>query len=153
MSGGIAYVLDEDDTFKSRCNMAMVELEPVPEEGQVAEQEFGHYKRSGSAWPRRRDGRSDQQGCRAAADADLQSCALYQFQARGRDPRRLAMLPPAVPQGDAGRVPSRACGDGKRKDLCVPKTSSGDDFGFRKQNPCSCAKIPCSFEIIPCSVA
>jgi len=43
MSGGIAYVLDEDSTFKSRCNMAMVELEPVPEEEQVAEQEFGHY--------------------------------------------------------------------------------------------------------------
>jgi glutamate synthase (NADPH/NADH) large chain len=43
MSGGIAYVLDEDDTFKSRCNMAMVELEPVPEEEQVAETEFGHY--------------------------------------------------------------------------------------------------------------
>ena len=43
MSGGIAYVLDEDGTFKSRCNMAMVELEPVPEEEQVAEQEFGHY--------------------------------------------------------------------------------------------------------------
>jgi glutamate synthase (NADPH) large chain len=43
MSGGIAYVLDEDGTFKSRCNMAMVELEPVPEEEQVAEQAFGHY--------------------------------------------------------------------------------------------------------------
>jgi glutamate synthase (NADPH) large chain len=43
MSGGIAYVLDEDSTFKSRCNLAMVELEPVPEEEQVAEQEFGHY--------------------------------------------------------------------------------------------------------------
>ena len=43
MSGGIAYVVDEDNTFKSRCNMAMVELEPVPEEEQVAEQEFGHY--------------------------------------------------------------------------------------------------------------
>src|SRR6476660_6919918 len=43
MSGGIAYVLDEDNTFKSRCNLAMVELEPVPEEEQVAEQEFGHY--------------------------------------------------------------------------------------------------------------
>jgi glutamate synthase (NADPH/NADH) large chain len=43
MSGGIAYVLDEDESFKSRCNMAMVELEPVPEEEQVAEQEFGHY--------------------------------------------------------------------------------------------------------------
>jgi glutamate synthase (NADPH/NADH) large chain len=43
MSGGIAYVLDEDNTFKSRCNMTMVELEPVPEEEQVAEEEFGHY--------------------------------------------------------------------------------------------------------------
>ena len=43
MSGGIAYGLDEGDTFKSRCNTATVELEPVPEEGQVAEQEFGHY--------------------------------------------------------------------------------------------------------------
>ena len=29
MSGGIAYVLDEDGTFESRCNMSMVELEPV----------------------------------------------------------------------------------------------------------------------------
>jgi len=32
MSGGVAYVLDEDDGFKDRCNLAMVELEPVPEE-------------------------------------------------------------------------------------------------------------------------
>ena len=30
------------------------------------------------------------------------------------------------------------------EELCVPKTSSGDDFGFRKQYPCSRAKIPCS---------
>ncbi len=41
MSGGIAYVLDEDNTFQSRCNMAMVALEPVPEEEKVAEAEFG----------------------------------------------------------------------------------------------------------------
>ena len=41
MSGGIAYVLDEDNTFKSRCNLAMVELEPVPEEEAIAEKEFG----------------------------------------------------------------------------------------------------------------
>src|SRR5690606_32039778 len=32
MSGGIAYVLDEDETFASRCNLSMVELEPVIEE-------------------------------------------------------------------------------------------------------------------------
>jgi glutamate synthase (NADPH/NADH) large chain len=42
MSGGIAYVLDEDNTFESRCNMAMVELEPVPDEEKVAETEYGH---------------------------------------------------------------------------------------------------------------
>jgi glutamate synthase domain-containing protein 3 len=29
MSGGIAYVLDEDGTFQSRCNLSMVDLEPV----------------------------------------------------------------------------------------------------------------------------
>ncbi|WP_415187548.1 glutamate synthase large subunit [Rhodomicrobium sp.] len=29
MSGGIAYVLDEDGSFPKRCNMAMVELEPI----------------------------------------------------------------------------------------------------------------------------
>jgi glutamate synthase (NADPH/NADH) large chain len=43
MSGGIAYVLDEDDSFASRCNLAMVELEPVPDEERISEAEFGHY--------------------------------------------------------------------------------------------------------------
>jgi glutamate synthase (NADPH) large chain len=32
MSGGIAYVLDEDGTFKQRCNLAMVELESIAPE-------------------------------------------------------------------------------------------------------------------------
>jgi glutamate synthase (NADPH/NADH) large chain len=32
MSGGIAYVLDDDGSFASRCNLAMVELEPMPQE-------------------------------------------------------------------------------------------------------------------------
>jgi glutamate synthase (NADPH) large chain len=32
MSGGVAYVLDEDGTFEARCNMAQVALEPVDEE-------------------------------------------------------------------------------------------------------------------------
>ncbi|MDK9695353.1 MAG: glutamate synthase large subunit [Siculibacillus sp.] len=32
MSGGIAYVLDEDGSFTKRVNLSMVELEPVPEE-------------------------------------------------------------------------------------------------------------------------
>lgn len=37
MSGGIAYVLDEAGDFARRCNMAMVELEPVPEEDDLLE--------------------------------------------------------------------------------------------------------------------
>jgi glutamate synthase (NADPH/NADH) large chain len=36
MSGGIAYVLDEEGDFSQRCNLAMVELEPIPEEDRVA---------------------------------------------------------------------------------------------------------------------
>src|SRR5690606_37525603 len=32
MSGGVAYVLDEDGSFRERCNLAMVDLEPVVEE-------------------------------------------------------------------------------------------------------------------------
>jgi glutamate synthase domain-containing protein 2/glutamate synthase domain-containing protein 1/glutamate synthase domain-containing protein 3 len=37
MSGGIAYVLDEAGDFDHRCNMAMVDLEPVPSEEQFNE--------------------------------------------------------------------------------------------------------------------
>jgi glutamate synthase (NADPH/NADH) large chain len=37
MSGGIAYVLDEAGDFERRCNLAMVELEPVPSENSVME--------------------------------------------------------------------------------------------------------------------
>jgi glutamate synthase (NADPH/NADH) large chain len=32
MSGGVAYVFDEEGTFESRCNMAQVALEPVEDE-------------------------------------------------------------------------------------------------------------------------
>jgi glutamate synthase (NADPH) large chain len=42
MSGGIAYVLDEDGTFESRCNLAMVELEPMPDEEEASERIYHH---------------------------------------------------------------------------------------------------------------
>ncbi len=35
MSGGIAYVYDEDGTFEERCNLSMVDLEPVAEEEEL----------------------------------------------------------------------------------------------------------------------
>ena len=42
MSGGVAYVLDEDGTFRSRCNMAMVDLEPMPDEEEISERVYHH---------------------------------------------------------------------------------------------------------------
>ncbi|MEO5693680.1 MAG: glutamate synthase large subunit [Usitatibacter sp.] len=47
MSGGIAYVLDEEGDFTQRCNMAMVELEPIPEEESVAAAEKGELETHG----------------------------------------------------------------------------------------------------------
>jgi glutamate synthase (NADPH/NADH) large chain len=50
MSGGIAYVLDLDGTFASRCNPALVALDPL---GQDDEEELRallaeHLQRTGS---------------------------------------------------------------------------------------------------------
>jgi glutamate synthase (NADPH/NADH) large chain len=42
MSGGIAYVLDEDGGFAKRCNLSMVELEPVLSEEMINETAFHH---------------------------------------------------------------------------------------------------------------
>ncbi len=42
MSGGVAYVLDEDGTFADRCNLAMVDLEPVPAEDDLLEKLHHH---------------------------------------------------------------------------------------------------------------
>ncbi|HHK75251.1 MAG TPA: glutamate synthase large subunit, partial [Rhizobiales bacterium] len=41
MSGGIAYVLDEAGDFKQRCNLSMVELEPIPAEEEALAR-YGH---------------------------------------------------------------------------------------------------------------
>ena len=38
MSGGVAYVLDGDGEFEKRCNMAMVELEPIADEDRAIEE-------------------------------------------------------------------------------------------------------------------
>jgi glutamate synthase (NADPH/NADH) large chain len=47
MSGGIAYVLDEEGDFTQRCNLAMVELEPVPEEETAAAAEGSEVEAHG----------------------------------------------------------------------------------------------------------
>jgi len=61
MSGGIAYVLDEEGDFERRCNLAMVDLEPVPSENHVMEQsrhQTGDPRRGGRA----QDERENQAG-------------------------------------------------------------------------------------------
>jgi glutamate synthase (NADPH/NADH) large chain len=45
MSGGVAYVLDEDGGFEKRCNLSMVALEPIPAE--VAASETGEVEAHG----------------------------------------------------------------------------------------------------------
>ena len=54
MSGGIAYVLDEDGDFAERCNLAMVELEPVvAEEEERMQESLSSGRRSRLPRPRR----------------------------------------------------------------------------------------------------
>ena len=53
MSGGIAYVLDDDGTFASRCNLAMVELEPMPAGGRAQRAGLPPRPRSRSPRPGR----------------------------------------------------------------------------------------------------
>jgi glutamate synthase (NADPH/NADH) large chain len=42
MSGGVAYVLDESGDFRKRCNLSMVDLEPVPEEEELMQRLHHH---------------------------------------------------------------------------------------------------------------
>ena len=51
MSGGIAYVYDPEDQFLARCNLAMVELEPLTEAADITELKSlieEHRKQTGS---------------------------------------------------------------------------------------------------------
>ena len=107
MSGGIAYVLDEEGDFAQRCNLAMVELEPIPEEDQAA-----------SATGRQRRARDPRQGaasttCAGHDDATLKALIqrhlLYTGSERARRVlENWARVPAEVREGDAARVPARA---------------------------------------------
>ena len=87
MSGGVAYVLDEDGTFASRCNMAMVELEPVPAEEDVNERFYHHRHDLETQWPRRNPHQFDALRCRAVALSDWPARALHRLAPGRCDPR------------------------------------------------------------------
>ena len=113
MSGGIAYVLDEDGTFETRCNMAMVELEPVPAEEEIAETEYNELNDLKS------HGRVDVMADMTTKDAErlhllISNHARYTNSTRAAEIlSRLEALSPAVQESDAGRVPARARRDGE----------------------------------------
>jgi glutamate synthase domain-containing protein 3 len=50
MSGGVAYVLDEDGGFTNRCNKAMVELSPIDDQDESTVRGLveAHVKRTAS---------------------------------------------------------------------------------------------------------
>ncbi len=56
MSGGLAYVLDEDGSFASKCNMGMVELHPFDQPNEIAQIHallVRHHQYTGSTVARR----------------------------------------------------------------------------------------------------
>ena len=103
MSGGIAYVYDDDGTFATRCNASMVALEPVLAE---AEQARAEKELAAAGKGRlRHAGRSDEAH---AARADRAAPALHRQHARARAPRRLGGRAREVRQGVPARVQARA---------------------------------------------
>ena len=101
MSGGIAYVLDEDGTFRRRrCNLAMVELEPVPAEEEASERIYHHVhdlESHGRVEVLDDMTRYDE---RAPASPDRASCALT-GSTRAAEILRVEIVLSDIPQGDA----------------------------------------------------
>ena len=69
MSGGIAYVYDEDGTFASRCNPSMVSLEPVLSEAAEAKADKEHA--TAGKGRLRHGGRSDESQLRELIERHL----------------------------------------------------------------------------------
>ena len=109
MSGGIAYVLDEDGSFAKRCNLSMVDLEPVAEEEDLM-QRLHHHGGDLETKGRIDIWRNMSRLGRGAADAaHHQPPRLYGLDPRQADPRRLGRLPHEIREGHAGGIPPRAC--------------------------------------------
>ena len=83
MSGGVAYVFDEDNSFAKRCNLSMVDLEPVEEEEDLMERL--HHHGGDLEFKGRidvsRHGRHDEERLRGLIDEHL---ALYRVRGGAR---------------------------------------------------------------------
>ncbi len=108
MSGGVAYVLDGDGDFGSRCNMAMVELEPMPDEENINARSLPPRARPRGARHGRHHGRHEPPRCAPAASPDFAPRALHRLAHRRKHSRRLENLVSEIPQSDADRLSPRA---------------------------------------------
>ncbi len=110
MSGGIAYVLDEEGDFAERCNLAMVELEPVVAEEEMMQES---YHQGGDL---DFHGRVDVMRDMTRFDAERlhqlisNHARLHGLGPRPCDPRQLGRVQGQVPQSYAGRISPRAAG-------------------------------------------
>jgi glutamate synthase (NADPH/NADH) large chain len=114
MSGGVAYVLDEDGDFAKRCNMAMVELEPVPEEDDMMEKLHHH---GGDL----HKGRVDVSGhmtatTRSACYQLISNHMHYTGSGRAKEILDNWATTAEIPQGHAGRIPPCAEENGAHAD-------------------------------------
>ena len=130
MSGGIAYVLDEAGDFAKRCNLSMVELEPV-----AAEEEL-MLRLLHSGGDLAGHGRVDVMGDMSRPirrGCTNWSPIMRAIPARpGRaNPGELGGLSAEVPQGDAGRIPARAgrAGGERGGEMLL---AAGNDRGNRR---------------------
>ena len=108
MSGGIAYVYDDDGTFAQRCNPAMVDAGAGAARGRAGEAE----KELAAAGKGRllHRGRADEAMLRELIERHLRFTGS---DARARDPRRLGGGAREVRQGVPARVPARAGRDAR----------------------------------------
>ena len=108
MSGGIAYVLDEDETFERRCNMSMVSLEPIADEDERLEEAYhqgGDLATHGRVELMRDMGRFDAQRLYALIDNHRRltgSVRATDILERWND------FLPRIREGHAGRLSTRA---------------------------------------------
>ena len=108
MSGGIAYVLDEDGTFERRCNLSMIDLEPVEAEEEVMR------RLSNQGGDLESHGLVDVMGDMTKQDAERlhQLIARHAHYTNSAKAKTIldnwAGYQPQVQEGDAGRVSPRA---------------------------------------------
>ena len=113
MSGGIAYVLDEDDTFRDPLQHGDGRARADARRGSSGGEPLSSRQGPAVARPRRGAGRHEPARLRTPASAHHPPPAAHRLEARVRHPGRVGPVPAEIPQGDAGRVQSRAGRNGE----------------------------------------